>query len=102
MEDYPYTAKRRIVALIKTLEAATQQDPEQEVRGIALPVLDDVIVDVKAVLSEDPVVKRVEDVISPQAIGRGEPVRAIDALLVARQLDAAIGHPRRKVRWPPA
>lgn len=38
----------------------------------------------------------VEGVISPGAVERGETVRAVDALLVAEQLDAAIG-PKPKV-----
>jgi hypothetical protein len=42
-EDYPYEAKRQIVSLIQTLETLTKRDPEQEVQGIALPVLDAVI-----------------------------------------------------------
>jgi hypothetical protein len=60
VEDYTYAAKGRILALIEALEAATQRDPEQQVRGMALPVLDAVIADVKAVLSDDPIVNVVE------------------------------------------
>jgi len=91
MSDYPYDAKSRITALIESLQVATQKDPEQEVRGMALPVLDAVIADVRNVLPHDAIVKVVDDVISPEAIERGEPVRAIDALIVAQQIDAAIG-----------
>lgn len=47
MTDYPYKAKGRIVALIETLERVVQRDPEQEVLGMAIPVLDACIEDVK-------------------------------------------------------
>ncbi len=90
-DDYPYTAKSRVLALIESLETATQRDPEQEVQGMALPVLDAAIADIKAAMPDDPVVAAVEGVISPASVERGEPIRAVDALLVVKQLDAAIG-----------
>jgi hypothetical protein len=89
--QYPYTAKRRVVNLIATLEAMVERDPEQEVQGMALPVLDAAIEHIKAALPDDPVVQAVAGIISPETIEAGEPIRAIDALLVAEQLDAAIG-----------
>src|SRR2546426_9332260 len=42
-QGLPYDAKRKIVSLIETLEMLTTREPEQEVQGIALPVLDAVI-----------------------------------------------------------
>ncbi len=93
--DYPYEAKEKILALVETLEVLTKRDPEQEVQGIALPVLDAVIESVRATRPDDPVVEAVRGVISPEQILLGEPVRAADALLVAKQLDAAVG------AWPP-
>jgi hypothetical protein len=90
-DDYPTDAKRRIEALIETLRRLTDRDPEQEVRGIALPVLDAVIDSVRHVLQDDPVMAEVRSVISPEQIESGEPIRAADALLVAEQIDAAIG-----------
>ena len=90
-EGYPYRAKAQIVALITTLETLTKQDPEQEVQGVALPVLNVVIGSVRDALPGDPVATAVRDIISPEQIASGEPVRAADALLVAKQLEAAIG-----------
>jgi hypothetical protein len=90
-KDYPYQAKRQIVSLVETLEMLTKRDPEQEVQGIALPVLDAVIESVRRVLLDDPVVEAVRGILSPEQIASGEPIRAADALLVARQLSAAIG-----------
>ncbi|MFE9606830.1 hypothetical protein [Streptomyces hokutonensis] len=89
--EYPYDAKQKIEALIETLETLTKKDPEQEIQGIALPVLDAVIESVRAALPGDPVVDAVRSIISADQIASGEPVRAADALVVAKQLDAAIG-----------
>jgi hypothetical protein len=69
----------------------TRRDPEQEVQGIALPVLDAVIESVRTALPDDPVVQAVRGIVTPEQIALGEPVRAADALLVAKQLDAAVG-----------
>lgn len=91
MSTYPYDAKRKIKALVASLETLTKRDPEQEVQGFALPVLDAVIESVRAARPNDPVVEAVRGIISPEQIALGEPVRAADALLVAQQLDAAIG-----------
>jgi hypothetical protein len=59
-------------------------------------VLDAVIETVRAVLPNNPVVEAVRGILSPEQIVSGEPIRAADALLVAKQLDAAIGD------YPPA
>jgi hypothetical protein len=90
-EDYPYDAKRQIVSLVEALEILTKRDPEQEVQGIALSVLDAVIESVRGVLPDNPVVEAVRGILSPEQIASGEAIRAADALLVAKQLDAAIG-----------
>ncbi len=90
-ESYPYEAKRQIVSLVETLETLTKRDSEQEVQGIALPVLDAVIESVRSILPDNPVVEAVRGILSPEQIASGEAIRAADALLVAKQLDAAIG-----------
>jgi hypothetical protein len=90
-EDYPYEAKRQIVSLVQTLETLTKRDPEQEVQGIALPVLDAVIESVRKAMPDNLIVEAVRGVLSPEQIASGEPIRAADALLVAMQLSAAIG-----------
>jgi hypothetical protein len=55
------------------------------------PVQDAVIESDRAARQNDPVVEAVRGIISPEHIASGEPVRAADALLVAKQLDAAVG-----------
>jgi hypothetical protein len=90
-DDHPYKAKERVEALIKSLRTLIQKDPEQEVQGFALPVLDAALTDVKQAMPNDPVLRSLVDLFSADFIGAGEPVRAADMLLVAEQLDAAIG-----------
>lgn len=92
-DTFPYAAKRRISTLVEKLEEITSRDPEQEVQGIALPVIDAVIVEIKGLFPNDPVVAAVDDLISPRSVEYGEPVRAVDALLVVSQLEAALGDP---------
>jgi hypothetical protein len=76
-----------------TLDAITARDPEQEVKGIAVPVLDAVLASVRTLLPDHPVVQAVREVISPEAIAEGEPVRAADALIVVDALLGALPPP---------
>lgn len=91
MEEYPYDAKRRCEALIESMRALIARDPEQEVRGIALSVVDAAIRAVKEAKPDDPVVAATAELFSADMIASGEGVRAADMLVVAQQMDAAIG-----------
>lgn len=88
--DYPYTEKRQIDALVKSLRALQQRDPDQEVQGIALPVVDAVVTALKNRMPDNPVVQSLADVISADMIGSGETIRAADMLLAAEQLQASL------------
>lgn len=85
-----HVARRRLGDLRTHLEAIVKRDPEQEVQGIALPVLDAVIVDARSHFPDDPVVAAVADIISADTVGAAEPIRAVDALLVVNQLYATV------------
>lgn len=91
MSEYPYDARRRVDALVESMKALIARDPEQEVRGVALGVVDAAITAVKEAKPEDPVVKATSEIFSADQIGSGEGVRAADLLVVAEQLAAAIG-----------
>jgi hypothetical protein len=80
----------QVQRLAETLEKIVTMDPEQEVMGIALPVLDATLSAARDFLPHHPVVTAAQDVISADAIAMGEPIRAIDAYLVARQLAEAL------------
>ncbi len=77
--------------LYRDLERIAARDPEQEVRGMAVPVLDACLQAFKEFVPDDPIVAAIRDVVSADAIAEGDPVRVVDAVLVAGQLAAAIG-----------
>jgi hypothetical protein len=90
--EYQWKAKQHVEGLIEGLDTILQRDPDQEVGGMALPVLDAVVEAIKDDIGRDnPVVKAVAGVISPETIEAWEPIRTADALIVAKMLDAEIG-----------
>ena len=91
-DEYPYDAKKRVTTLIDTLTTIVKEDPDEKVQGMALPVLHAVIEAIKVGAGRDnEVVVSTAGVISPEAIASGTPIRAADALIVARILDGEIG-----------
>lgn len=88
---YPYDVKRRVEALIHSMETLVQKDPEQEIQGIALRTVDAVIASVREEKPDDPVVRETAELLSADAIAEAEPTRAADVLVVAEQLNAALG-----------
>jgi hypothetical protein len=86
-------AQIRAAQLYKDLSRIADRDPEQEVWGIAVPVLDACLSALRAVpkVADDPVISRMPDVYSADTIAEGEPVRAVDALVVLGQIIAVIG-----------
>lgn len=70
--------------LYRDLQKITERNPEQEVRGMAVPVLDACFRAFREHVPDDPIVSALRDVLSPEAIEEGE-VRAVDAALVAGQ-----------------
>ncbi len=67
------------------------RDPEQDVRGLALPVLDAVVSEARDHLHfDDPILHTLPDLISPVTVGEGEPLRASDAAIALYQLKLAL------------
>jgi hypothetical protein len=84
-------AREAVIRLRADLEQIVKRDQEQEVQGLALPVLDAVLGNAREhVLPEDPVLSALTDLISPETIEHGESIRALDAYLVAGQLLEAL------------
>lgn len=83
-------ARRRISRLRSDLQVLVDRDPDQEVWGLAIPVLDAVLKVVREALPDDPVLCQVRDFLSPEAVANGEELRAADALLIVGQVQAAI------------
>jgi hypothetical protein len=93
VDNYPYEAKRRVEALISATKTLIARDPEQEIRGPAIENVAAAIAAVKAAKPHDPVVAATPDLISADFIGSGEGIRAADVLVIAEQLNAALGRP---------
>jgi hypothetical protein len=79
---------------------SSDRDPEQEVQGIALPVLDAVLTEAAKWVPDDPVVDASRGLITPEAIEAGDPLRAVDVLLVADQLYQALKYANRYNEGP--
>ena len=95
-------ARTMVGRLQKTLEGIVAKDQEQEVRGIALPVLDAVVAAAREwVTPGDPILDRFPGIISAETIAEGEPLRAVDVLLAVEQLKLALDRamPPRTSRW---
>lgn len=87
-------ARSSIEQLYKDLAVIVEQDQEQDVLGIALPVLDAVLSGVRPLIpAGHPVLDRLHDLISVETITAGEPIRATDAKLVVGQVRAALPPP---------
>lgn len=83
-----------IEQLYRDLQGIVAKDQEQDVMGIALPVLDAVLSGVRQLIPVGhPVLERLHDLISVETITAGEPIRASDALLVVGQVRAALPRP---------
>ncbi len=64
---------------------------------MAIPVVAAALEAIKRSKPDDPVVAAIVDLFSADFIGAGETIRAADMLIVAEQLDAAIGPPPPQV-----
>jgi hypothetical protein len=84
--------------LYRDLQRTADRDPEQEVRGLAVPVLDACLKAFKEHAKDDPVVSAIVELMSPEVIEEGS-VRAVDAVLVVGQLAAVLG-PERALTPP--
>lgn len=85
-------ARRLVDDLYNVLKQMHDRDPEQEVTGMAVPVLDASIAAIREHLApDDPVLASIRDVISSESVMSGDPVRAVDALLVVTALKARLG-----------
>jgi len=76
--------------LYNDLARIAESDTEQEVTGIAVPVLDALLDACTGFVADDPVVKAIDGLITPDSVESGV-LRAVDAALVVHQLAAALG-----------
>jgi hypothetical protein len=84
-EDVEQT-RRALTTLQANLRQIATADPEQEVRGPPIAAVDAAL----SVVRDSAVVSKVHDIISPETIEAGDPVRAVDVLLVVGILLSAL------------
>jgi hypothetical protein len=89
-------AGRILRTLKSTLTDITARDPEQEVQGFAIPALDAALTAIRDLIPDSPVISLIRDLISPEAIQAGEPVRAVDVLIVVDILLYALPSPQEQ------
>jgi hypothetical protein len=86
-----YEARDALRQLQGDLQRVMEHDPYLEVSGLALPVVDSVLAVARNHVQEgDPVLNAVTELITPETIEDGAPIRAADALLVSGQLLVAL------------
>ena len=86
---FPIELKRQIEALTESLQHM-MSDPEQEITGIAVTVMDAVIESTRLVFPDHLTVRAIQSPFDYELLHE-TPMRAADALLVVQQIDAIIG-----------
>jgi hypothetical protein len=95
-----HEAQLQLNLLRTALAEMVKGDPDQEVRDIAIPTVDEVLASAKSFLpAGDSIVARIEGVVTPERLQSEEPLRAADVLHVVNALYAAVwSAPRPRVR----
>jgi len=92
----PRQARVAVTRLHTQFGSIVARDQEQEARGIAVPVIDAVIATAREnMLLDNPVLAALPDLISPEALAAGEPIRAIDAYIALGQIEEALNRAMR-------
>ena len=79
------------------LHALADRDPEQEVRGTAELTLRSIMSEARESLPAESTLRdQIIDLISPESIEAGDPVRVADALIVVGQILAVLEYEERK------
>jgi hypothetical protein len=86
-----HDARSRVSQLHRDLKEIAANNPNQEVRGFAVPVIDAVVTVCAPFLDEeDPVFEKIQQLFSVEAMEAGKPLRAVDAQIAAGQLLQAL------------
>lgn len=92
-------AQIQVRDLLATLTVMHDRDPEQEVRGIALAPLDQLLNEVRPFIGSDAVIASIRDVISPEMIEEGGEVRVADLMVLLTMIQGRIGKPATVTSW---
>lgn len=69
-----------VMQLYTDLDKLVRQDPEQEVQGTAESTVDAVVSACREYLPNHPIVSQIADILSPELIESGGPLRVADVL----------------------
>jgi hypothetical protein len=90
LEEAYWAAKQ----LYEDLQRAADEDAEQEIRGPAIDTVDavlDAVLDAcRRFLPDHPIVARLQNELSPEAIATGDPVRIVDVVPGVGQITTAL------------
>ena len=80
-----------------TCERPPTKDPEQEIHGVALVTIDAVLDAGREFVPGHTIISRLRDVISPEAVEAGDPIRVVDVVPAIGQIVTALSMARD--RW---
>jgi hypothetical protein len=86
--DDPHGARAQLDALTTTLNTVARHDPDREVQGVVVPVLDDAIDGISAARGESAVPRSIWNLVKFRP---NESMRAADALVLVGQLSDSLG-----------
>jgi hypothetical protein len=86
LEEAYWAAKQ----LYEDLQRAADEDAEQEIRGPAIDTVDAVLDACRRFLPDHPIVARLQNELSPEAIATGDPVRIVDVVPGVGQIATAL------------
>lgn len=86
LEEAYWAAKQ----LYEDLQRAADKDAEQEIKGPAIDTVDAVLDACRQFLPDHAIVGRLQNVLSPDAIATGDPVRVVDVVPGVGQIVTAL------------
>jgi hypothetical protein len=95
MIQYPMMFVNTVYDFYIVLKELHQKDPEQELQGAAIVPYNQILVDAKLMMPEDPMIQALPEVITAGNIENEIYPRIADTLVVVSQIWSAIGTGKR-------
>jgi len=95
MIQYPMLFVNSVYDFYAVLKELHQKDPEQELQGAAIVPYNQILVDAKLMLREDPMIQALPEIITAENIENEIYPRVADTLVVVSQIWSAIGTGKR-------
>ncbi len=95
MIQHPIMFVSTVYDFYTVLKELHQKDPEQELQGAAIVPYNQILVDAKLMMPEDPMIQALPEVITAENIENEIYPRVADTLVVVSQIWSAIGTGKR-------